>query len=150
MMEPSSLEVPHMRLSFIALVLAVVNRRSLVRIVLGLVLVVEAFGYFEVPILAWPRAASVDTAPITYLRDHLGVQRYFSTGPAAPNYAAYYGVPSLGASEKSTPAKVTRTPLLAGTRRHAFQVYLPFAARSRKKAWSYFSSAIRFPENRFA
>src|SRR6202035_5906338 len=63
----------------IALVLAVVNRRSLVRIVLGLVLVVEAFGYFEVPILAWPRAASVDTAPITYLRDHLGVQRYFST-----------------------------------------------------------------------
>src|SRR6202035_5595870 len=63
----------------------------------------EAFGYFEVPILAWPRAASVDTAPITYLRDHLGVQRYFSTGPAAPNYAAYYGVPSLGASDLPIP-----------------------------------------------
>ncbi len=87
----------------IALVLALVNRRSLVRVVIGAVLVVEAFGYFEVPILAWPRSATIDTAPVTFLRDHLGVQRYFSTGPAAPNYAAYYGIPSLGASDLPIP-----------------------------------------------
>jgi hypothetical protein len=87
----------------IAVVLALVERRSLVRIVVGAVLVIEAFGYFEVPILAWPRSATVDTAPIAFLRANLGVQRYFSTGPAAPNYAAYYGVPSLGASDLPIP-----------------------------------------------
>ena len=36
------------------------------------------------------------------------------------------------------PSKVTCTSLLAGSRCHAFQASLPFAARSRKKAWSYF------------
>ena len=35
---------------------------------LGAVLVVEAFGFFEVPILAWPRAGRYDTAPVTFLR----------------------------------------------------------------------------------
>ena len=87
----------------VALVFALVNRRSLVRIVIGAVLVVEAFGYFEVPMLAWPRSATVDTAPVSYLRAHLGVQRYFSTGPAAPNYAAYYGIATLGASDLPIP-----------------------------------------------
>jgi hypothetical protein len=87
----------------LAVVLALVSKRSWVRVVIGIVLVVEAFGYFEVPILAWPRSATVDTAPISYLRAHLGIQRYFSTGPAAPNYAAYYGIPSLGASDLPIP-----------------------------------------------
>jgi hypothetical protein len=87
----------------VAIVLALADRRSLVRIVVGAILVVEAFGYFEVPILAWPRSATVDTAPITFLRANLGVQRYFSTGPAAPNYGAYYGVASLGASDLPIP-----------------------------------------------
>ena len=41
---------------------------------------------------------------------------------------------SKGAFEKSTPAKVARSRSLAGSRRHAFQVSLPFAARARKKA----------------
>jgi hypothetical protein len=87
----------------VALVLALVNKRSLVRLIIGAVLVVETFGYFEVTILAWPRAATIDTAPISFLRANLGVQRYFSTGPAAPNYAAYYDVPTLGASDLPVP-----------------------------------------------
>jgi len=88
----------------LAVVLSLDRRRShLVPLILGAVLVVEAFGYFEVPILAWPRSATVDTAPIAFLRSHLGVQRYFSTGPAAPNYGAYYDVPSLGASDLPIP-----------------------------------------------
>jgi hypothetical protein len=87
----------------VAIVVALVDRRSAVRVVVGAVLVIESFGYFVVPILAWPRSATVDTAPITYLRAHLGVQRYYSTGPGAPNYGAYYDVPSLGASDLPIP-----------------------------------------------
>ena len=87
----------------LAVVLALLNRPALVTVLVGVVLVVEAFGYFEVPILAWPRAATVDTAPMAFLQRHLGLQRYFSTGPGAPNYGAYYGVPSLGASDLPIP-----------------------------------------------
>ena len=92
----------------LAVVLALANHKTAVAVVLGAVLAVEAFGYFEVPILAWPRQATVDTAPIAFLRTHLGVQRYFSTGPAAPNYGAYYGIPSLGASDLPVPKSWAR------------------------------------------
>jgi hypothetical protein len=87
----------------IGIALALTSKRALVRVVIGVVLAVEAFGYFEVPILAWPRAATTDTAPVEYLAAHLGVSRYYSTGPASPNYGAYYGIASLGASDLPVP-----------------------------------------------
>jgi hypothetical protein len=87
----------------LAIVLAFAGYRSLVTVLIGVVLCVEALGYFEVPILAWPRAALTDTAPVTFLQQHLGIARYYSTGPAAPNYGAYYSIPSLGASDLPIP-----------------------------------------------
>ena len=53
---------------------------------------------------------------------------------SSPNSKPAKFIWSLGAGEKSMPAKVTRTSLLAGSRRHAFHASLPFAARARKKA----------------
>ncbi len=87
-------------------VLALTTRRvrgTAVAGVLGLLLVVELFGFFEVPILTWPRAVQYDTAPAAYLADHLGTQRYFTIGPLSPNYGAFYGIAQLDASDLPIP-----------------------------------------------
>jgi hypothetical protein len=61
----------------------------------------------------------------------------YATPPLAPRKSAWSpnsnpenSISSLGALEKSIPAKVTRTPLFAC--RHLFHSSLPFAARPRK------------------
>ncbi|HUD69588.1 MAG TPA: hypothetical protein VMQ40_05065 [Acidimicrobiales bacterium] len=82
---------------------AYIGRRPLAYVILCVLLVGESLGFFLVPILAWPRAVNYDTAPVAYLKAHLGTQRYYSISPIAPNYGTYYGVASLDASDLPVP-----------------------------------------------
>ena len=88
----------------LAVVLALVNRRALVR---GRrrasVLVVEAFGYFEVPILAWPRAATVDTAPLRVPARTSACSGTSRRARSRPTTARTTASPSLGASDLPIP-----------------------------------------------
>jgi hypothetical protein len=62
---------------------------------LGRVLVADAVLLFAFPTLANPRGGEIDHAGIALLREHLGLQRFYSLGPIAPNYGAYFGIASI-------------------------------------------------------
>jgi hypothetical protein len=70
---------------------------------LGAMLAFEAFAFFEVPILAFPRQVTTDNGVVTFLRTNLGYQRFYTIGPVSPNYGAFYGVASLDESDLPVP-----------------------------------------------
>lgn len=79
-------------------------RRPQLRVALAAALLAgDALVLFVVPQLSAPRSVTVDTAPVAYLRRHLGSQRYFTLGPLAPNYGAYYGLASVNAVDVPVP-----------------------------------------------
>ena len=59
------------------------------------IVAVDALLMFAVPDLSAPRAVRVDTAPVAYLRRHLGTGRYFTLRPIGPNYGSYFGLASV-------------------------------------------------------
>jgi hypothetical protein len=69
-------------------------RRGKVR-ELALLLVFDAAFLFAVPTLSSPRGGSVDMPAIAFLRENLGLQRFHTLGPIAPNYGAYFGIASI-------------------------------------------------------
>jgi hypothetical protein len=87
----------------VCVAIAYVGKRRLAHTVLCALLVGETLGFFVVPILAWPRAVHYDTAPVAYLKAHLGTQRFYTISPISPNYGTYYGVASLDASDLPIP-----------------------------------------------
>jgi hypothetical protein len=50
---------------------------------------------YAIPSLSNPRGGEVDTGSIRFLRDNLGLQRFFSLQAIEPNYGAYFGLPSI-------------------------------------------------------
>jgi hypothetical protein len=72
-------------------------------VALGAILAFEAFGFFEVPILAYPRQVVYDNSVVSFLRANLGYQRFFTIGPVSPNYGAFYGISSLDESDLPVP-----------------------------------------------
>jgi hypothetical protein len=62
---------------------------------LSLVVVVDAIVLFAVPEFSAPQSTRVDLRPVTYLRDHLGAERFFTLGPIEPNYGSYFRLASL-------------------------------------------------------
>ncbi len=90
-----------------ALVLLVPRFRPIVCAVLGGMLVIELFGFFEVPILAFPRSVTYDTGVVDYLRTHVGTQRYYTIGPVSPDFGAFYGIPSLDLIDLPVPRNWT-------------------------------------------
>jgi hypothetical protein len=87
----------------VCVAIAFLGSKRLAHGLLAALLVGETIGFFLVPILAWPRAVHYDTAPVAYLRTHLGTQRYYSISPISPNYGTYYGIASLDASDLPIP-----------------------------------------------
>jgi hypothetical protein len=75
-------------------------RRARARAALLTVLVaVDALVLFAVPQLSAPRRTTLDLAPVTYLRRHLGEARFFTLGPIDPNYGSYFGLASIGVDD---------------------------------------------------
>jgi hypothetical protein len=62
---------------------------------LALVVIVDAIVLFAVPEFSAPRATRIDLRPVTYLRRHLGEQRFFTLGPIQPNYGSYFRLASV-------------------------------------------------------
>jgi hypothetical protein len=80
-------------------------RRATVRTGLASAMVaVEAVLLFGVPVASAPRSIVVDSAPIDYLRHHLGTARFFTLGPLQPNYGSYFGLRSLNANDVPVPS----------------------------------------------
>jgi hypothetical protein len=59
------------------------------------VLVIDAVLMYAIPTLSNPRAGEVNMPAIDFLRDNLGLQRFYTLGPIQPNYGAYFGIASI-------------------------------------------------------
>ncbi len=66
-------------------------------------LAVEAALLFMLPQLSTDRMSPVDTAPVEFLRDNLGLQRFYTFGPISPNYGSYFGIASVNVNDIPMP-----------------------------------------------
>jgi hypothetical protein len=64
---------------------------------LAVMLAVEAIGLASLPLLSGARHATADWDAVRFLRRHLGLARFVSLGPIAPNYGALFGIASVNA-----------------------------------------------------
>jgi hypothetical protein len=64
------------------------------RAIAGL-LVVDAALMLAIPTMSNPRGGVVNIPAVHFLRDNLGLQRFFTLGPIQPNYGAYFGIASI-------------------------------------------------------
>jgi hypothetical protein len=76
------------------------NRRA---VALGSLLAVEAAAMFIVPQLSTDRMSDVNMAPVEFLRDNLGLQRFYTLGPIAPNYGSDFGIASINENNLPIP-----------------------------------------------
>ena len=76
---------------------------NLLAALLALIVTVDGIALFSVPRLSGRRDAVLDTGSIAFLRSNLGNQRFYTLGPVAPNYSAYFGVASLNSNYLPTP-----------------------------------------------
>jgi hypothetical protein len=59
------------------------------------ILVVDAVVLFFVPSLAGVSGGQTHAAGVDYLRQHIGINRFYTLGPIQPNYSAFYGISSI-------------------------------------------------------
>ena len=94
-------------LPFLAVVaILVIGQFSKLRIapvLLALVLVAESIIMFALPSADAPKQTIVDQAPITYLLNHQGQQRFLDFAVLFPNLGSQYGLNSLGAIDLPFP-----------------------------------------------
>ncbi len=73
----------------------------------GLILVcivsIDTLAMFVVPQLSAPRVASLDSAPVKFLHEHLGQYRFYTFGPIAANYGSYFALSSLSTNDLPVP-----------------------------------------------
>ena len=65
------------------------------RIALVAIVILDAAVMFMVPLGSGVRGPKIDVEAIRFLREHQGLARTFSLGPLAPNYGAYFQVPTI-------------------------------------------------------
>ncbi len=83
----------------LAAVIALVRRARVRAGLLTVLVAVDALVLFAVPQFSAPRRTTIDLAPVTFLRRHLGEARFFTLGPIDPNYGSYFGLASLGVDD---------------------------------------------------
>ena len=59
---------------------------------IGAIACVEAIAMFVVPMFSYPRSGHIEIGSVDFLRRHLGLSRFYSLGPIAPNYGSYFGI----------------------------------------------------------
>jgi hypothetical protein len=75
--------------------------------ILGLLLIADAAVMFGLHELSAPRSVHLDQAPVSYLRRHLGDQRFFTLGPIQPQYGAYWDIASVNDDDVPVPTRWT-------------------------------------------
>lgn len=70
----------------------------------GVIVVFESLLLFLIPQLSAPlRPASVDTAAVRFLQTNLGMNRFYTLGPIAPNYGSYFKIASINNNDLPIP-----------------------------------------------
>jgi hypothetical protein len=87
--------------------IALVLRGRLRSLLLFSLVVIDVTAMFVVPQLSAPRSSSIDTAPVNFLRNHLGSDRFYSLGPLAPNYGSFFALSSLDTNDLPLPTAWT-------------------------------------------
>lgn len=93
-------------LSILALIAIVIFLKPRTRLT-GLIalLVVDAFVMFTIPLLSLPQRSPVDQAPVTYLQKNIGLNRFYTLHPIAPNYGSYFETASINVNDLPIPKK---------------------------------------------
>ncbi len=65
--------------------------------------VMEAALFFLIPVLAYPRRGELHVSGVEYLSSHLGLQRFYTTGPLVPNYGSAFGIAQLNYNDLPVP-----------------------------------------------
>jgi hypothetical protein len=105
--------------------------------VLAALVALNAAALFALPELAGVRNAKIDLGFVTFLREHLGLERMYTLGPLAPNYGAYFHVASINHNSVPIPANWIRyiqqsiDPDISGV---LFVGYLPQPISGRERA----------------
>lgn len=89
----------------VGVALALVPKAAVRAAGLALLVVVDALVMFAVPQLSAPRSTTFDSAPIAFLKAHLGSYRLFSLGPLLPNYGSYFDLASVNINDIPIPKK---------------------------------------------
>ena len=92
-------------------------------VLLAAVVLVDGVTLFSVPRLAGFSKAGLDMTAVSYLKEHLGLQRFYTLGPLVPNYPAFFELASINSNYLPTPriwAEHVRTALDALTDPNTF------------------------------
>lgn len=81
--------------SFLMVFVSAIALKGYSKVIIPFVVLVEALIMFMVPHLSSPRSASIDMAPVAFLKQNLDTARFYSLGPIMPNYSSYYGISSI-------------------------------------------------------
>jgi hypothetical protein len=79
------------------------RRGRLVGAILVGLMFVDAGALYTVPQLSSQRNVTIDYGPVHFLQAHLGLQRFFTLGPLAPNYGAYFGIGEINSIDIPIP-----------------------------------------------
>jgi hypothetical protein len=80
-----------------------VRRGRLVGAILVGFMFLDAGALYTVPQLSSQRNVTIDYGPVHFLQAHLGLQRFFTLGPIAPNYGAYFGLGEINSIDIPVP-----------------------------------------------
>lgn len=64
-------------------------------IFIGALLIVDALAMFSAPMVSNLRSFQIDRPAIKYMQKHIGLARFYTLGPIAPNYGSYFGLASI-------------------------------------------------------
>ncbi len=70
---------------------------------LAAIVMVHATLLFMLPLFAGTHDRKIDAGPIRFLQAHLGLSRFVSFGPIAPNYGSYFGIAEISDNYLPTP-----------------------------------------------
>jgi hypothetical protein len=93
-------------LVLVALAIILLRRRpssNRVALALSIVLACESAMYFAAPVMSNPSRGTVDLGGIRFLQANLGMQRFVTLGPLAPNYGSYFGIASINHNDLPIP-----------------------------------------------
>ncbi len=72
---------------------------------MGTLVILNALVLYAIPTLAGLRRSQIDDGLITFLQKHLNLQRFYTLGPFAPNYGAYFEAASINHNAVPVPSE---------------------------------------------
>ncbi len=87
----------------VALLLLAWNPRRQGAALLTAVLGIQAMVLYALPILSGTAHQTAMTGGVTFLRNNLGLDRFYTLGPIRPNYPTYYGIASINSDYLPAP-----------------------------------------------